>query len=71
VNEQALLERIRRLPPDKRQAVEDFIEEMERRTSSAKQRRSLMGALAHLNIHITEQDIEEARREMRGRLSTQ
>ena len=63
MKEQSLIERIRRLPPDKQQKVEDFIEEMERRASSAKQRH-LMGALAHLNIKITEQDIDEARREM-------
>ena len=66
MNEQALLERIRRLPPDKQQAVEHFIEDIEHQDGVKMPRRRLMGALAHLNLHVTEEDIDEARREMWG-----
>jgi hypothetical protein len=62
---EALVEKIRRLPSDKRQVVEHFVEDIERGVVK-KPRRPLMGAFAHLNIQIAEVDIDEARREMRG-----
>jgi hypothetical protein len=62
---ETLVEKIRRLPLDKRQAVEHFVESIEQDAVKGP-RRSLMGALAHLNIHVTEEDIDEARREMWG-----
>jgi hypothetical protein len=67
MEEQVLLQRIRRLPPDKREAVEHFIADIERQDGVKAPHRKLMGALSHLNIHVTEQDIDDARREMWGK----
>ncbi|HKP85262.1 MAG TPA: DUF2281 domain-containing protein [Blastocatellia bacterium] len=67
--EQSVLEKLRALPPEKQQEVLDFVEFLERKAAVKQPRRSLMGALAHLNIHITEEEIDEARREMWGNLS--
>jgi Protein of unknown function (DUF2281) len=64
--EQSVLEKLRALPPEKQQEVLDFVEFLERKTAAKQPRRSLMGALSDLNIHITEEDIAEARREMWG-----
>ncbi|MGH9825287.1 MAG: hypothetical protein ACREDR_18815 [Blastocatellia bacterium] len=66
MNEQVLLDRIRRLPPEKQDAVEHFIEEIERHGSVKKPRRDLMGLAADLGEHISAEDIDEARREMWG-----
>ncbi|MEW6731982.1 MAG: hypothetical protein AB1489_11710 [Acidobacteriota bacterium] len=63
MNEQALLEKIRRLPPDKQEEVEHFVNDIEQRASK-QPRRKLMGSLAHLNVHITKEEIDEVRREM-------
>ena len=66
--EQAVLERLKQLPPDKQQEVLNFAESLRQKTGAtpAKPRRSLKGALAHLNVKITEEDIAQARREMWG-----
>ena len=64
--EQAVVEKLRSLPPDKQQEVLDFAEFLERKTRQPEQRRSLEGLFAHLGVHITEEDIAEARREMWG-----
>ena len=63
MNEQLLLEKIRRLPPDKQDEVEHFVEDIEQKLEPKKERRLLEGALAHLNIHVSAEDIEEMRRE--------
>lgn len=64
--EQSVLEKLRALPPEKQQEVLDFVEFLEHKTVANKPRRSLMGLCADLNVHITEEDIAEARREMWG-----
>ncbi|PSB14434.1 DUF2281 domain-containing protein [Phormidesmis priestleyi ULC007] len=64
--EQTLLENLRQLPPEKQQEVLDFAEFLRQKTAPKKPRRSLKGLCADLNIHITEEDIAEARREMWG-----
>lgn len=64
MNEQLLLEKIRRLPPDKRDAVERFVDRVEGQQKNVQQRKPLAGALSHLGMHITEEDIDDARREM-------
>jgi hypothetical protein len=64
--EQSILEKLRALPPDKQQEVLDFAEFLEHKAVAKQPRRSLMGLCADLNIHITEEDIAEARREMWG-----
>lgn len=60
--EEAILDRIRLLPPDKKQEVLDFAEFL-----AAPQKRALRspeGLWAHLNVSISEEDIAELRQEM-------
>jgi Protein of unknown function (DUF2281) len=64
--EQAVVEKLRVLPPEKQQEVLDFVEFLEQKNAAKQPRQSLMGALSHLNIEVTEEDIAEARREMWG-----
>ena len=64
--EQTVLEKLRALPPDKQQEVLDFVEFLERKNGVKSPRRSLMGLCADLGIHISTEDIDEARREMWG-----
>jgi hypothetical protein len=63
--EQTVLAKFRTLPPDKQQEVLDFVEFLEQK-SVASQPRSVLGALSHLGIHVSEEDIAEARHEMWG-----
>jgi hypothetical protein len=62
--EQTVLEKLRSLPPERQQEVLDFTDSLLRRCNSVSARRSLKGAFAHLGIHLTAEDIDEARREM-------
>ena len=61
-----LVQKLRALPYDKQREVMDFVQFLLSRTPPKRPRRSLEGMLAHLNIHITSEDIAEARREMWG-----
>ena len=62
--EEAVVEKLRALPPDKQQEALDFVEFLQQKSSAQHPRRSLKGALAHLNLHVTAEEIDEARREM-------
>ena len=64
--EQSVIEKLRVLPEDKQEEVLDFVEFLERKTLPKTNPRSVMGALSHLNVHVAEEDIAEARREMWG-----
>ncbi|HEY9853571.1 MAG TPA: DUF2281 domain-containing protein [Leptolyngbyaceae cyanobacterium] len=64
--EQAVLENLRELPPDKQQQVLDFIQFLKEKTLTKQPRRSLYGLWSDLNIEITVADITEARQEMWG-----
>ena len=64
--EQRVIEKLRALPPEKQQEVLDFTEFLEQKHSKPKPRRSFLGLFADLGVHITEEDIAEARREMWG-----
>jgi len=44
----------------------EFVESLQNGSSEPHPRRSLMGLFSDLNVHITEEDITEARREMWG-----
>jgi Protein of unknown function (DUF2281) len=67
--EQQVLEKLRDLPTDNQKEVLDFVDFLKEKNGGAKKpRRSLRGLWADLNIHITEEDIAEARREMWGNL---
>lgn len=65
--EKSLLEKLEKLPADKRQEVLDFIESLERKGARKAPRRSLKGLWADVGVEITAEDIAEARREMWGR----
>jgi Protein of unknown function (DUF2281) len=64
--EQAILKNFRLLSPEKQQEVLDFTEFLRQKTTSKRPRRSVKGLCADLNIHVTEEDMAEARREMWG-----
>lgn len=64
--EQSVLEKLRALPLEKQREVLDFIEYLQQKSIAKRPRRSLKGLWADLGVHITEEDIAEARREMWG-----
>ena len=64
--QQQLLEKLRDLPPEKQKQVLDFVDLLKEKKDGTNPRRSLLGLWADLNIHITEENIAEARREMGG-----
>ena len=64
--EQQVLEKLRDLPPEKQKEVLDFVDFLQEKNGQKKPLKSLLGLWAELNIHITEEDIAEARREMWG-----
>jgi hypothetical protein len=61
-----ILEKLRDLPPEKQKEVLDFMDCLKEKNGNKKPLRSLLGLWADLNVHITEEDIAEARREMWG-----
>ena len=64
--EQQVLEKVRDLPPEKQMEVLDFVELLKEKDGPKKSLRSLLGLWGDLKIHITEEDIAQARREMWG-----
>lgn len=48
------------------QMVESLVESTAQESEAQPQRRRLLGSLEHLNIKLTDEDIQEARREMWG-----
>ena len=64
--EEMVLEKLRELPPDKQKAVLEFVESLKENGEPKKPLRSLEGLWADLDIHLTEEDVAEARREMWG-----
>jgi mRNA-degrading endonuclease RelE of RelBE toxin-antitoxin system len=64
--EQAVLEKLRELPPERQQEVLDFMESLRQKSAPPRPHRSLMGIGADLGVKITREDIDEARREMWG-----
>jgi hypothetical protein len=64
--EEQVLEKLRDLPPEKQKEVLVFVGLLKEKNGQKLPRRSLLGLWADLNIHLTEKDIAEARREMWG-----
>ncbi len=64
--EELVLQKLRDLPPEQKQEVLNFVESLREKNGAKKPRRSLLGLWADLDVHITEEDIAEARREMWG-----
>lgn len=62
--EQSVIETLKTLPANKKQEVLDFARFLQQKPTTNPPRRLLKGALAHLNIHFTAEDLQEARREM-------
>jgi hypothetical protein len=64
--EDAVVEKLRILPPEKKQEVLDFAEFLLQRSTVKPPLQSVEGLWADLGVQITEEDIAEARREMWG-----
>lgn len=64
---ESVIEKIQSLTPDQQREVMKLVDELAKANTDKHHRRSLMGVFSHLNIHITEDDIAEARREMWGK----
>jgi Protein of unknown function (DUF2281) len=61
-----VLAKLRTLPYEQQKQVLDFIEFLQQKQAPKRPRKSLKGLFADLGVHITEEDIAEARREMWG-----
>lgn len=64
--EQALLEKVRSLPPERQQELLDFAEFLQQKAAVQRPRLSIKGLWAGFKIDITEEDIAEMRHEMWG-----
>ncbi len=64
--EQAVLDKLRELPPDKQQEILDFAEFLQQKSLPKKPLKSVKGLCADLKVDITEEDIAQARQEMWG-----
>jgi len=64
--EQQVLEKLRDLPPEQQKEVLDFVASLKEKNGAKKLLRSLRGLWKELNIHITEEEIADARRETWG-----
>ncbi len=64
--EEEVIESLRALPLKEQREVLDFVGFLKERKRQRRAGRSLLGLWADLNVHITEEDIAEARREMWG-----
>jgi uncharacterized protein DUF2281 len=61
-----VMEKLRRLPSEKQREVLDFVEFLQQRVAQKRPQRSPEGLWKDLGVHITAEDIAEARREMWG-----
>ncbi|MCC3442501.1 MULTISPECIES: DUF2281 domain-containing protein [unclassified Microcoleus] len=64
--EQAVLDKLRELPPNHQQEVLDFAEFLHQKNILKRPLKSVKGMWAHLDMDITEEDIAQARKEMWG-----
>jgi hypothetical protein len=62
----ALVEKVKSLPPEQQQALLDYAEFLEHKNAPVRPERSFIGLFADEGVHISEEDIAEARREMWG-----
>ena len=65
----ALLEKLHMLPIDKQVEALDFVEFLCQKNQRQHSPRSIKGLCEDLNIHVSEEDIAEARQEMWDRFS--
>jgi hypothetical protein len=64
----AVVDILERLPPDQQQDILTFAEFIKFKNSIKRPKKSLKGMWSDMDIHITEEDIKEVRREMWGYL---
>ncbi len=64
--EQAVLDKLRELPPNQQQEVLDFAEFLQQKNILKRPLKSVKGMWANLDMDITEEDIAQARKEMWG-----
>jgi hypothetical protein len=64
--EEAVLEKLRALPPDQQQEILDFAEFLQQKNLTKKPLKSVKGLCADLKVDITEEEIAQARQEMWG-----
>lgn len=65
--EQAVVEKLRALPPEQQEKVLEFVETLQPQSPTEKRPlRSVAGLWSDLDIDLTNEDIDEARREMWG-----
>lgn len=64
--EQAVLDKLRALPPERQQEVLDFAEFLQQKNMAKRPLKSVKGLWADLKVDITEEDIAQARQEMWG-----
>lgn len=64
--EEVLIEKIKELPLNRKQEMLDFAEFLEEKEAKSQPHVSLEGIWADMNVIITEEDIQEARKEMWG-----
>ncbi|MBE9213953.1 DUF2281 domain-containing protein [Plectonema cf. radiosum LEGE 06105] len=64
--EAAIIENLRVLPEEKQQEVLDFVEFLKAKNLLKSSSRKIKGMCADLDVHISEEDITQARREMWG-----
>jgi hypothetical protein len=62
--EESVLQNLRELSPDQRQAVLDFTQFLRSKSSVPRPDQSLKGLWADLNMDISEEDISSARQDM-------
>ncbi|RPJ06521.1 MAG: DUF2281 domain-containing protein [Deltaproteobacteria bacterium] len=62
--DQAVLSKLKALPPEKQQEVLDFLEFIHKKSLEKRPLRNLKGLWADLGVQITEEDIAEVRQEM-------
>ncbi|MBS1809021.1 MAG: DUF2281 domain-containing protein [Acidobacteria bacterium] len=62
--EEKIIATLRKLPPQQQQTMLDFAEFLAEKYVVKEPRKSLLGALQPLNISISKEEIDEARREM-------
>ncbi|MGB3264767.1 MAG: DUF2281 domain-containing protein [Microcoleus sp.] len=64
--EQAVLDKLRGMPPNQQQEVLDFAEFLQQKNILKRPLKSVKGLCADLKVDITEEDIAQARQEMWG-----
>jgi hypothetical protein len=64
--EEMILDKLRALPPEKKQEALDFVEFLDQKCRGKRPYPSLHGLCADLGVDISEEDIAEARRDMWG-----